>query len=88
MSNPSSSLEDAAKQRSRESKMRREEADDPEPEGKRLKLGEESRNVGKEGTGMEEGGRNEWTVCSGTEESGTQRDGEGQTVSRTGWVMT
>uniref|UniRef100_A0ACB8FKF5 Uncharacterized protein n=1 Tax=Sphaerodactylus townsendi TaxID=933632 RepID=A0ACB8FKF5_9SAUR len=74
MSNPSNSPEDAAKQRSRDGKMRREEADEPQPEGKRLKLG-------NEGTGEEEGA-DEWTGCSGTEESGTQTDGEGQTVIR------
>ncbi|XP_048350195.1 RNA binding protein fox-1 homolog 1 isoform X3 [Sphaerodactylus townsendi] len=72
MSNPSNSPEDAAKQRSRDGKMRREEADEPQPEGKRLKLG-------NEGTGEEEGA-DEWTGCSGTEESGTQTDGEGQTT--------
>ncbi|KAL8174830.1 UNVERIFIED_CONTAM: hypothetical protein K2H54_000867 [Gekko kuhli] len=61
--------------------MRREEADDPQPEGKRLKLGDEAGNVGKEGGLEEGGGHSEWTVCLGTGESGTQTDGEGQTRS-------
>ncbi|XP_053132022.1 RNA binding protein fox-1 homolog 1 isoform X10 [Hemicordylus capensis] len=76
MSSPSGSLEDAGKQRARDGKMRREEADEPQPEGKRLKLGAEEGNLGKEGAEGEDIAR---VTCSGKEESGTQTDGEGQT---------
>ncbi|XP_042293876.1 RNA binding protein fox-1 homolog 1 isoform X5 [Sceloporus undulatus] len=87
MSTPSSSLEDAVKPRARDGKMRREEGDDPQPEGKRLKLGNEGGNSGKEegeegGGGGEQGGEeSDRMFCAGREESGTQTegDGEGQT---------
>uniref|UniRef100_A0A8C6Y8X5 Uncharacterized protein n=1 Tax=Naja naja TaxID=35670 RepID=A0A8C6Y8X5_NAJNA len=76
MSLPSGNLEDAAKQRPKDSKMRREELDNPQPEGKRLKLGNEEGHLRKEGA-------DDWEKSHlGREESGTQTDGEGQTVSR------
>lgn len=78
MSTVSGSLEDAVKQRSRDSKMRREEVNDPQPEGKRLKLGNEEGSTEKEGTGKEE---QEGVPCLDREESGIQTEGGGQTVS-------
>nr|XP_032626601.1 RNA binding protein fox-1 homolog 1 [Chelonoidis abingdonii] len=54
MSNLSGSPEDVVKQRGRDGKMRREDLDDSQPEGKRLKLGNEGRNSGKEGEAAEE----------------------------------
>ncbi|XP_062820715.1 uncharacterized protein LOC103280470 [Anolis carolinensis] len=84
MSVPSSCLEDAAKQRAaRDGKMRREEGDDPQPEGKRLKLGNEGGHSGKEGA--EEGGeggpegKQERIFGAQREGSGSQTEGEGQT---------
>ncbi|XP_039205727.1 RNA binding protein fox-1 homolog 1 isoform X5 [Crotalus tigris] len=74
MSLPSGNLEDAAKQRPRDGKMRREELDDPQPEGKRLKLGSNGGHLRKEGAEDQEK-----TPHLGREESGTQTDGEGQT---------
>lgn len=79
MSLPSGNLEDAAKQRPKDSKMRREELDNPQPEGKRLKLGNEEGHLKKK-EGAEED--REKSPHLGREESGTQTDGEGQTVSR------
>uniref|UniRef100_A0A670YIY4 Uncharacterized protein n=1 Tax=Pseudonaja textilis TaxID=8673 RepID=A0A670YIY4_PSETE len=73
MSLPSGNLEDAAKQRPKDSKMRREELDNPQPEGKRLKLGNEEGHLRKEGEEDREKSH------LGREESGTQTDGEGQT---------
>ncbi|XP_067329466.1 RNA binding protein fox-1 homolog 1 isoform X2 [Anolis sagrei] len=84
MSVPSSCLEDAAKQRAaRDGKMRREEGDDPQPEGKRLKLGNEGGHSGKEGA--EEGGeggqegKQERMFGAEREGSASQTEGEGQT---------
>ncbi|KAM6424052.1 RNA binding protein fox-1 homolog 1 isoform 11-T11 [Liasis olivaceus] len=74
MSVSSGNLEDAAKQRARDGKMRREEVDDLQPEGKRLKLGSEGGNVRKEGAEEDEK-----SPHLGREESGTQTDGEGRT---------
>ncbi|XP_054068178.1 RNA binding protein fox-1 homolog 1 isoform X1 [Rissa tridactyla] len=48
MSNSCSSPEDVVMQRGRDGKMRREEVDDSQPEGKRLKLGNEGGNIGKD----------------------------------------
>ncbi|XP_059682321.1 RNA binding protein fox-1 homolog 1 isoform X1 [Gavia stellata] len=48
MSNSCGSPEDVVKQRGRDGKMRREDADDSQPEGKRLKLGNEGGSVGKD----------------------------------------
>ncbi|XP_060548962.1 RNA binding protein fox-1 homolog 1 isoform X6 [Pantherophis guttatus] len=76
MSFPSGNLEDAAKQRPKDSKMRREELDNPQPEGKRLKLGNEEGHLKKK-EGAEED--REKSPHLGREESGTQTDGEGQT---------
>ncbi|KAM7091695.1 RNA binding protein fox-1 homolog 1 isoform 2-T2 [Ciconia maguari] len=48
MSNSCGSPEDVEKQRGRDAKMRREDVDDSQPEGKRLKLGNEGGNIGKD----------------------------------------
>ncbi|XP_064318037.1 RNA binding protein fox-1 homolog 1 isoform X1 [Phalacrocorax carbo] len=48
MSNSSGSPEDVVKQRGRDGKMRREDVDDSQPEGKRLKLGNEGGTIGKD----------------------------------------
>uniref|UniRef100_A0A8D2LRW7 Uncharacterized protein n=1 Tax=Varanus komodoensis TaxID=61221 RepID=A0A8D2LRW7_VARKO len=77
MSIPSGSEEDAAKQKARDGKMRREEVDDPQPEGKRMKLGEEGRSLGKKGAEESEG-----IPCPGGEASGIQAEAEGHTVSK------
>uniref|UniRef100_A0A8C0AVP3 Uncharacterized protein n=1 Tax=Buteo japonicus TaxID=224669 RepID=A0A8C0AVP3_9AVES len=57
MSNSCGSPEDVVKQRGRDGKMRREDVDDSQPEGKRLKLGNEEGNIGKDrGAPVPEGG--------------------------------
>uniref|UniRef100_A0A8C3S0R2 Uncharacterized protein n=1 Tax=Chelydra serpentina TaxID=8475 RepID=A0A8C3S0R2_CHESE len=76
MSNPSGSPEDVVKQRGRDGKMRREDLDDSQPEGKRLKLGNEGRNSGKEGAAAEE-----IMPCLGREDPAPQAGGEGKSVS-------
>lgn len=90
MSHLSGSAEDAAKQRARDGKMRREEGDETQPEEKRLRLGNEGGSIRKEevaggrgggGEGQEED--TERMPCLNREESGTQTDGDSQTVSRT-----
>ncbi|XP_064528807.1 RNA binding protein fox-1 homolog 1 isoform X10 [Pseudopipra pipra] len=48
MSNSCGSPEDVGKQRGRDGKIRREDVDDSQPEGKRLKLGNEGGNSGKD----------------------------------------
>uniref|UniRef100_A0A8C5TWZ3 Uncharacterized protein n=1 Tax=Malurus cyaneus samueli TaxID=2593467 RepID=A0A8C5TWZ3_9PASS len=48
MSNSCGSPEDAGKQRGRDGKIRREDVDDSQPEGKRLKLGNEGGGSGKD----------------------------------------
>lgn len=58
--------------------MRRAEGDDPQPDGKRLKLGNEGGSLGREGA--EEGEDQQRTPCVGREESGTQTEEEGQMV--------
>ncbi|XP_008160787.2 RNA binding protein fox-1 homolog 1 isoform X1 [Malaclemys terrapin pileata] len=73
MSNPSGSPEDVVKQRGRDGKMRREDLDDSQPEGKRLKLGNEGRNSGKEGAAAEE-----IMPCLGREDPAPQAGGEGK----------
>ncbi|XP_074821592.1 RNA binding protein fox-1 homolog 1 isoform X1 [Natator depressus] len=73
MSNPSGSPEDVVKQRGRDGKMRREDLDDSQPEGKRLKLGNEGRNSGKDGVVAEE-----IMPCLGREDPAPQAGGEGK----------
>ncbi|XP_043349090.1 RNA binding protein fox-1 homolog 1 isoform X13 [Dermochelys coriacea] len=73
MSNPSSSPEDVVKQRGRDGKTRREDLDDSQPEGKRLKLGNEGRNSEKEGAVAEE-----IMPCLGREDPTPQAGGEGK----------
>ncbi|XP_078237573.1 RNA binding protein fox-1 homolog 1 isoform X6 [Pogona vitticeps] len=94
MSHPSSSVEEAAKRRARDGKMRRQEGDDPQPEEKRLKLGNEGGSSGKEeargggggggggregGEEGEEEGESKRMPCLSCEESGTQTEEEGPT---------
>lgn len=67
------------KQRGRDGKMRREDVDDSQPEGKRLKMGNEGGNSGKERAAAEE----ELMLCLGGEEPATQAGGEGESVSET-----
>ncbi|XP_072838955.2 RNA binding protein fox-1 homolog 1 isoform X5 [Pogona vitticeps] len=96
MSHPSSSVEEAAKRRARDGKMRRQEGDDPQPEEKRLKLGNEGGSSGKEeargggggggggregGEEGEEEGESKRMPCLSCEESGTQTEEEGPTAS-------
>uniref|UniRef100_A0A8C8S8Q6 Uncharacterized protein n=1 Tax=Pelusios castaneus TaxID=367368 RepID=A0A8C8S8Q6_9SAUR len=76
MSNPSGIPEDVLKQRGRDGKMRREDVDDSQPEGKRLKLGNEGGNSGKEGATAEE-----IMPGLGREDPATQAGGEGKSVS-------
>ncbi|XP_050822389.1 RNA binding protein fox-1 homolog 1 isoform X2 [Gopherus flavomarginatus] len=73
MSNLSGSPEDVVKQRGRDGKMRREDLDDSQPEGKRLKLGNEGRNSGKEGEAAEE-----IMPCLDREDPAPQAGGEGK----------
>ncbi|KAJ7305702.1 hypothetical protein JRQ81_010068 [Phrynocephalus forsythii] len=86
MSHLPSSVEETVKQRARDGKMRREEGADPQPEEKRLKLGDEGTRkeaAGEGGGGGGGGGQQEESdrmPCLNREESGTQTDGEGQTV--------
>ncbi|XP_043832799.1 RNA binding protein fox-1 homolog 1 isoform X31 [Dromiciops gliroides] len=71
MASPSGTPEDSGKQRGRDGKMRREEDDAP-PEGKRLKLGKEGGDSGKE--------EGEDLPCLGREDTGTQTGGEGRSA--------
>nr|XP_020835336.1 uncharacterized protein LOC110203190 [Phascolarctos cinereus] len=71
MASPSGTPEDSGKQRGRDGKMRREEDDAP-PEGKRLKLGKEGGDSGKE--------EGEDMPCLGREDTGTQTGGEGRSA--------
>ncbi|KAM9125651.1 RNA binding protein fox-1 homolog 1 isoform 1-T1 [Pangshura tecta] len=73
MSNLSGSPEDVVKQRGRDGKMRREDLDDSPPEGKRLKLGNEGRNSGKEREEAEE-----IMPCLDREDPAPQAGGEGK----------
>ncbi|KAM6114032.1 RNA binding protein fox-1 homolog 1 isoform 2-T2 [Pterocles gutturalis] len=74
MSNPCGSPEDVVKQRGRDGKMKREDMDDSQPEGKRLKLGNEGGNTGKDRGGAAE----EMMPCSGREEPVPEGGGEGR----------
>ncbi|XP_044835670.1 RNA binding protein fox-1 homolog 1 isoform X1 [Mauremys mutica] len=65
--------EDVVKQRGRDGKMRREDLNDSQPEGKRLKLGNEGRNSGKEGEAAEE-----IMPCLDREDPAPQAGGEGK----------
>ena len=78
MSNSCDSPEDMVKQRGRDGKTRREEVDDSEPEGKRLKLGNEGGNIGKDRGAAAE----EIMPCLGREEPVPEGDGEGKSVSK------
>ncbi|XP_065501278.1 RNA binding protein fox-1 homolog 1 isoform X1 [Caloenas nicobarica] len=74
MSNSCGSTEDVAKQQGRDGKMRREDVDDSQPEGKRLKLGNEGGNVGKDRGAAAE----EIMPCLGREEPVPDEGGEGK----------
>ncbi|CAM9522671.1 unnamed protein product [Bubo scandiacus] len=77
MSNSCGSPEDVVKQRGRDGKMRREDGDDSQPEGKRLKLGNEGGNIGKNrGAAATE----EIMPCLGREEPVPEGGGEGKSV--------
>ncbi|XP_031981440.1 RNA binding protein fox-1 homolog 1 isoform X7 [Corvus cornix cornix] len=76
MSNSCGSPEDAGKQRGRDGKIRREDVDDSQPEGKRLKLGNEGGNSGKD----REASAAEDAImpCSSREEPVPEGGGEGK----------
>uniref|UniRef100_A0A8C4UQ14 Uncharacterized protein n=1 Tax=Falco tinnunculus TaxID=100819 RepID=A0A8C4UQ14_FALTI len=77
MSNSCGSPEDTVKQRGRDGKMRREDVDDSQPEGKRLKLGNEGGNIGKDrGEAAEE-----IMPCLGREEPVPEGGGEGKSLA-------
>ncbi|KAJ7426791.1 hypothetical protein WISP_12776 [Willisornis vidua] len=65
MSSSCGSPEDAGKQRGRDGKIRREDGDDSQPEGKRLKLGNEGANIAKD---REAAAQEAAMPCSGREE--------------------
>ncbi|PKU39012.1 hypothetical protein llap_10689 [Limosa lapponica baueri] len=69
------------KQRGRDGKMRREEVDDSQPEGKRLKLGNEGGNIGKD-RGAAAPEEEEIMPCIGREEPVPEGGGEGKSVIR------
>lgn len=77
MSNSCSSPEDVVMQRGRDGKMRREEVDDSQPEGKRLKLGNEGGNIGKDRGAAAE----EIMPYLGREEPVPEGGGESKSVS-------
>lgn len=77
MSNSCGSPEDVGKQQGRDGKMRREDVDDSQPEGKRLKLGSEGGNIGKDRGAAAE----EIMPCLGREEPVPDGGGEGKSVS-------
>ncbi|XP_030338158.1 RNA binding protein fox-1 homolog 1 isoform X23 [Strigops habroptila] len=80
MSNSCGSPEDVVKQRGRDGKMRREDVDDSQPEEKRLKLGNEGGNIGKDrGAAAAE----EIMPCLGREEPVPEGGGEGKSVLTT-----
>ncbi|XP_068765091.1 RNA binding protein fox-1 homolog 1 isoform X5 [Struthio camelus] len=83
MSKPCGSPEDVVKQRSRDGKMRREDVDDSQPEGKRLKLGDEGGNTGKDRAAAPE----ETMPGLGREEPVPEAAGEGKS-DRKSDVMT
>ncbi|KAM6320179.1 RNA binding protein fox-1 homolog 1 isoform 2-T2 [Podargus strigoides] len=74
MSSSCGSPEDAVKQRGRDGKIKREEVDDSQPEGKRLKLGNEGGNIGKD----REAAAAEIMPCLGREEPVPDGGGEGK----------
>ncbi|XP_035751819.1 RNA binding protein fox-1 homolog 1 isoform X1 [Egretta garzetta] len=74
MSNSCGSPEDVVKQRGRDGKMRREDVDDSQPEGKRLKLGNEGGNIGKDRGAAAE----EIMPCLSREEPVPNGGGEGE----------
>ncbi|XP_032839435.2 RNA binding protein fox-1 homolog 1 isoform X12 [Tyto alba] len=73
MSNSCGSPEEVMKQRGRDGKMRREDVDDSQPEGKRLKLENEGGNIGKN-----RGAAEEIMPCLGREEPVPEGGGEGK----------
>ncbi|KAM9012583.1 RNA binding protein fox-1 homolog 1 isoform 18-T18 [Ara ararauna] len=74
--------EDVVKQRGRDGKMRREDVDDSQPEGKRLKLGNEGENIGKD-RGTAVAAAEEIMPCLGKEEPVPEGGGEGKGVLTT-----
>lgn len=81
MSNSGSSPEDVVKQRGRDGKMRREDMDDSQPEGKRLKLANEGGNIGKDRGTAVAAAAEEIMPCLGREEPVPEGGGEGKSVS-------
>lgn len=81
MSNSCGSPEDVVKQRGRDGKMRREDVEDSQPEGKRLKLGNEEGNIGKDRGAAAAAAEEEIMPCSGREEPVPEGGGEGKSVS-------
>ncbi|XP_059717564.1 RNA binding protein fox-1 homolog 1 isoform X12 [Haemorhous mexicanus] len=75
MSNSCGSPEDAGKQRGRDGRIRREDVDDSQPEGKRLKLGNEGGTGGKD---REAAAEDAIMPCSGREEPVPEGGGEGK----------
>ncbi|XP_064886816.1 RNA binding protein fox-1 homolog 1 isoform X15 [Columba livia] len=75
MSNSRGSTDDVVKQQGRDGKMRREDVDDSQPEGKRLKLGNEGGNIGKDRGAAE---AEEIMPCLGREEPVPDGGGEGK----------
>ncbi|XP_038007397.1 RNA binding protein fox-1 homolog 1 isoform X8 [Motacilla alba alba] len=75
MSNSCGSPEDAGKQRGRDGRIRREDVDDSQPEGKRLKLGSEGGTGGKD---REAAAEDAIMPCSGREEPVPEGGGEGK----------
>ncbi|XP_066053771.1 RNA binding protein fox-1 homolog 1 isoform X1 [Chamaea fasciata] len=74
MSNSCGSPEDSGKQRGRDGKIRREDVADSQPEGKRLKLGDEGGSSGKDPEAAEDA----IMPCSGREEPVPGGGGEGK----------
>ncbi|KAM6299169.1 RNA binding protein fox-1 homolog 1 isoform 1-T1 [Aegotheles albertisi] len=79
MSNSRGSPEDVVMQRGRDGKMRREDVDDAQPEGKRLKLGDEGGNIGKDRGAAAE----EIMPCLGREEPMSNGGGEDKSDYKT-----
>ncbi|XP_058672188.1 RNA binding protein fox-1 homolog 1 isoform X10 [Ammospiza nelsoni] len=75
MSNSCGSPEDAGKQRGRDGRIRREDVEDSQPEGKRLKLGNEAGTGGKD---REAAAEDAIMPCSGREEAVPEGGGEGK----------
>uniref|UniRef100_A0A8C3MZL6 Uncharacterized protein n=1 Tax=Geospiza parvula TaxID=87175 RepID=A0A8C3MZL6_GEOPR len=78
MSNSCGSPEEAGKQRGRDGRIRREDVDDSQPEGKRLKLGNEAGTGGKD---REAAAEDAIMPGSGREEPVPEGGGEGKSVS-------